>query len=107
MQAKVAVLAVQFIRVKSFFFLSKFVGQKNPLVRARIACFVSLAPEREKNITANSKGCENDVVIHAAFSTFEHYAKHAMCATVVGRWLERPTERQFIACLLWKTENVP
>ncbi len=58
-------MAVQFINVESLFFLSKFMGQKNPLVRARIACFVSLAPEREKNITAYFKGCENDVVIHA------------------------------------------
>ncbi len=46
-------MAVQFINVESFFFLRKFIGLKNPLMSASIACFVFL---RKKNMAAKFKG---------------------------------------------------
>ncbi len=65
-RAEVTLMAVQFINVKSFFFLRKFIGPKNPLLNARIAYFVSLRRSAKK-MAAKFKGrAKNKVSFIAA-----------------------------------------
>ncbi len=47
-QGKVVLMAVQFITVESLFFLCKFIGLKNPLIRAHVAYFAFLGRSEKK-----------------------------------------------------------